>query len=93
MPEAVSFTVTTYRKLAKDEPGMTQIGSRRLVLGDAITWILREMPEDAFRIAYLDADGKELPDEAEFSDYCRLDIDWTKVPESIRDPKLPARRR
>jgi hypothetical protein len=93
MPEAVSFTVTTYRKLAKGETGLTRLGSSRLVLADAISWVLQEMPDDAFRIAYLDADGNELPDEIDVSDYCRLDIDWTKVPESVRDPKLPARRR
>lgn len=93
MPAAVSFIVKTYSKLARGETGVTQVASRRLCAGDAITWILDSFPEEAVQIVYLAADGSEPPEELFVSERVRLDIDWTKVPESIRNPQLPARRR
>jgi hypothetical protein len=93
MPKAVTFTVTTHRRLTKGETGLTTMTNPRLCLGDAITRILLELPDDAYRVVYLDADGNELPDDVQVSDYCRLDIDWTKVPDYIRDPPMRASRR
>ena len=86
MPEAVSFRVTSYWKLAKDEPGMTQAGSLRLTLAQALNWILAELPDDAWTVSH--EDTSEAPWEK-----VTLTIDWSKIPDSIRDPKLPARRR
>lgn len=92
MADAVTFVVTTYWKLAKGETGATQMKSRRLDVGQALNWLLNEMPDDAIRIVMLDSQGNELPEETLTSEYVRLDIDWTKVPESIRSPQIPARR-
>ena len=81
MPEAVTFTVNTYVKLAKDETGLTNMASRRIGASQALDWILSEFPEDAVNY-------EALPGGAE-----RITIDWAKVPDSIRAPKVPARRR
>lgn len=93
MPEAVTFIITTYRKLARNETGLTQMKSRRLDLGQALEWLINELPEDATRVVMIDAQGNELPEETLTSEYVRLDINWLKVPESIRNPQIPARRR
>ena len=96
MPEAVSFVVTTYCKLAKDETGITQVGTRRVPMATALDWILRELPEEAFKIFYLDAEGNAMEwtdGMSPISDHVRLEIDWLKVPDSIRNPVLPAPRR
>ena len=97
MPDAVSFVVTTYYKLAKDETGVTRQGTVRIPLGTALEWVLRELPDDAFKVFYLDSDGNPMAEwtgpESPVSDHVRMEIDWTKVPDSIRDPVLPARRR
>jgi hypothetical protein len=85
MPDAVSFRVTTYRKLAKDETGMTQMGSVRVDAAAALMWILDELPDDAWDVTHEDPDKQWHA--------VTLRIDWAKVPDSIRDPKLPARRR
>jgi hypothetical protein len=82
MPDAVTFKVTTYRKLAKGETGPTQVGSVRLPASAALDWILRSLPEDAVTFSW--PDGNQS---------VRIDIDWLKVPESVRWPKIPASRR
>ena len=86
MPEAVSFVVTTYRKLAKDETGATQMGSRRIDLGTALEWICDELPDEAWDVTH-------APSAEDGQDIVTLTIDWSKVPDCIRSPKLPARRR
>jgi hypothetical protein len=80
VPEATSFRITTYHKLAKDEAGITQLSSERVPASVAISWVLDELPEDAVTISN---DGA----------YEVISIDWSLVPRSIRSPKLPARRR
>lgn len=86
MPEAVSFKVTTYYKLAKGETGLTNIASRRVDVGTALNWIFDELPGEAW-------DVKHAPSAEDDWDVVTLTIDWSKVPDSIRAPKLPARRR
>lgn len=82
MPESVSFKVATYRKLAKDEHGFTQMSSVRIAASQVIDWVLAELPEDAVTISH-----------DETGEISTTVIDWGKVPEAIRHPKLPARRR
>lgn len=82
MPDAVTFRVTTFCKLAKEETGITRADSERLAASAALDWILREFPEDA--VTFSHPNGNQS---------VRIDIDWLKVPESVRWPKIPARRR
>ena len=86
MPESVTFQVTTYTKLAKDETGMTQMGTVRVDAAAALHWILCELPDEAWNVTRQSVLGSEW-------DKVLLTIDWSKVPDSIRAPKLPARRR
>jgi hypothetical protein len=89
----VTFAVTTYWKRPRNAPGFRTMASRRLDIGQALQWILNELPEDAFEVTYLDENGR--PHEGEYSDRVRLDIDWTKVPVEIREGPtfLPASQR
>ena len=83
MPEAVTFRVFTYFRLAKGETGLTQMSTQRVPASLALDWVLNELPEDAVTISY-------SGDEDEVSTTV---IDWSKVPDSIRNPEPPARRR
>jgi hypothetical protein len=80
VPEAVTFRITSYWKLAKGETGLTQAASLRIGARTALDWILAEFPEDAVKIGY--ADGKTT-----------IVIDWASVPEGVRNPKIPVRPR
>lgn len=91
MPDATTFVVTAYRKLARGEAGLTQIGTRRVTAAQALDFVLAQFP-DGVTIESLDAAGNPLPPGGE-SDVVRLTIDWLKVPAGIREPQLPARRR
>jgi hypothetical protein len=42
--------ITTYFKLAKDEVGLTQIGSKRLGTIDALDWIIAHAPKGVITI-------------------------------------------
>jgi hypothetical protein len=86
MPEAVTFKITTYSKLAKGETGITQLGSLRVDAGTALMWILDELPDDAW-------DVQHEPSAEPGWDVVTLRLDWSRVPDSIRAPQLPARRR
>ena len=79
MPESVSFRVTTYKKLAKGESGLTRMNSNRIAASELIGWALGELPEDAFTVAQ---------DE---NDVSTIVIDWAKVPDFIRNPEMPGR--
>lgn len=70
----ISFRVTTYYKLERGETGITQLASNRLSLGDAVDWILAELPEDAVKITPETSEG----------DSVTIAIDWAKVPDEIR---------
>lgn len=83
MPESVSFTVGIYRKLAKDEVGLTSLTTRRIPLGTALEVICDELPDEAWTVTRPDDEG----------DVVNIRIDWSKVPDGIVNPKLPARRR
>jgi hypothetical protein len=87
MANPTTFRVTTYWKRKRSEPGLTQLASKRLDLGQALTWIIDELPDEAYQVTYLNDKGKPLP-EGLFSDKVRLDIDWGKVPFEIRNGGL-----
>lgn len=73
MNARVTFQVTTYFKRPKGEAGLTRAGSVRLSAGDALGWILAELPEEAVTV-----------DHDLNTDVATLVIDWGKVPEEIR---------
>lgn len=74
MSTRVSFQVTTYFKRPEGEAGITRLGSKRLNLGEAVDWILGELPEEAVVITPETEDG----------DTVTIRIDWAKVPGEIR---------
>ncbi len=93
MPEAISFVVNAYYKLAKGETGLTNAGTRRIAAPAAIDFILNHLADDEATCEYLDEDTGDALPEGGTSDITRITIDWRKVPDSIKHPKLPARRR
>lgn len=70
----VSFTVTTYWKRPRSEPGLTRVASKRLDLAQALAWIVRELPDEAVDAAY---------DEA--TDTGSYVIRWGQVPDEVKD--------
>ncbi len=80
MPDAVSFRVTTYRKLAKGETGLTQMASARLAASEVIDWVLSELPDDAVTVSH-DETGETVT----------TVIDWSEVPDFVRRPRIPGR--
>ena len=76
MSAKVSFRITTYFKRPRGEPGLTQMASKRLSLGQTLDWVLGELPDDAVTIT---------PDIEGDHDAVTLRIDWAKVPMEIRD--------
>ena len=86
MPESVSFIVSTYYKLAKGETGLTNMATRRVDAGTALTWILNEIPDEALTVT-------REPSGENGWDIVSLRLDCSKVPDSVRLPKLPAARR
>ena len=82
MPDAVSFRITTYTKLARGETGLTQMNSARICASEAIDWVLNELPEEAVTVSH-----------DETGEVATTVIDWSKVPEFIRYPNMPGRMR
>jgi hypothetical protein len=80
MPESVSFRVTTYKKLARGETGLTQMASNRLAASEVIGLALAELPEDAFTVSH-----------DETGEIATMVVNWSKVPDCIRNPKIPGR--
>lgn len=80
MPEAVTFRISAYHKLAKGEAGITQYSTERIRLSEALDCLFSEMPEEAVTIT------ANLPKVV-------IEIDWSKVPEEVRNPKIAVRRR
>lgn len=74
MSAKVTFQITTYYKRPRNEPGVTRAGSVRLALGEALDWVIGELPEDAIKIT----------PETDEGDSVTIVIDWTKVPDEIR---------
>lgn len=70
LPVPVTFRITTYWKRKRGEVGLTQMQSHRLALGEALDWILRELPDEAIEIT----EGEQVT----------LRIDWSKVPHPVR---------
>lgn len=69
----VSFRVTTYWKRPRGYPGITHMASRRILLSEALGWILSELPDTAVTISH---DTK--------TDLTSILIDWSRVPGEIR---------
>jgi hypothetical protein len=84
MPEATTYRVQAYYKLARDEHGMTQVSSLRLDAASAIGFILADLPDDAWSVEHKDSGEPGW-------DIVTAVIDWSKVPEHLRAPKLPTR--
>ena len=80
MPDAVTFRVTTYYKLAKGETGITQWDSQRLSVSQALDVIINEFPDEAVEV-------KAQPGQV------TITIDWSKTPAALTNPKIPVRRR
>src|SRR5260370_41527786 len=80
MPDAVSFRVTTYRKLAKGETGLTQMASARLAASEGIDWGLSELPDDAVTVSH-DETGETVTPA----------IDWSEGPDFARRPRIRGR--
>lgn len=74
MTTPVTFRVTTYYKRKRNEAGLTQLASTRITMGQALDWLLRELPDDSVRISH-DATGEEVT----------VTINWSRVPEVIRN--------
>lgn len=70
----VEFKVTTYWKRRRNQTGLTSMASRRMTLGEALNWVLDELPEGACAITH---DGSKAT----------LVIDWDQVPDEIREGK------
>ena len=84
MPDAVSFRITTYTKLAKGETGLTQMASNRICASEVIDWVLEVLDEQApgaVAVSFDDENGH----------VATTVIDWSKVPEHVRWPKMPGR--
>ena len=73
MTVPVTFRITTYYKRKRNEAGLTQLASTRINMGQALDWLIAELPADAMRIGY-----SENREEVTFT------INWSKVPAQIR---------
>lgn len=74
MTTPVTFRITTYYKRRRNEAGLTQLASTRITMGEALNWLLGELPDNAVRITH---DGDEVT----------LVLNWSRVPEEIRTGK------
>lgn len=87
MPESVTYRVQTYYKLAKGETGITNVSSRRLDAAAALSWILADLDSEeceAYAVTHEDSGEPGL-------NVVTVKIDWSKVPDSVRNPKFPTR--
>jgi hypothetical protein len=80
MTAPVTFRITTYWKRKRSEPGLTQMGSQRLNIGQALSWICDELPDEAWAVERLDSPQGPL-------DRVQITIDWSKVPDEIQSGK------
>ena len=69
----VSFRVSTYWKLPRGTAGVTQVDSKRVSLPQALLLLFQQLSEQEMT----------LTDEGQVT---TIVIDWSKVPEEIRDP-------
>lgn len=82
MPKAQWYRITTRRSLEKGETGFTTMNTRSLKASHAMGWILGDLPDGSYTMSY-----------DEKTEVSVITIDWTKVPDYIRDPDIPARSR
>lgn len=71
-PVVKTFRITTYFKHPKGSRGLTQLGSNRLTIAQALEWVLQELPDEAWDVVERAT--------AENGDTVTLTIDWSKVP-------------
>lgn len=45
-----TFRVTTHYDRRRGEPGLRSLASQRLTVGQALDWVLREIPDDAWTV-------------------------------------------
>jgi hypothetical protein len=69
----VSFRVTTYWKRRRNEAGLTQVTSQRLVVSEALDWVLGVLPDEAVTVESDDTGGNVV-----------IRICWDLVPDEIR---------
>jgi hypothetical protein len=74
--DIVTFAVTTHRKLAPGQHGITSMTSKRICASELIDWALNVLPEDAVSV------DPNLGS----NEVTTLRIDWSKVPDGIRYP-------
>ena len=69
----LSFRLSTYGKLPKGMPGLTRVDSRRLALSEVLGLLLDQL-----------TDGEAVMEDKDA--VTTIVIDWSKVPEEIRNP-------
>lgn len=69
----VSFRISTYWKRKRNEAGLTRMDSQRLLLSQALEWVLCELPEEALTIDHDLTTGVDT-----------IRIAWALVPDEIR---------
>jgi hypothetical protein len=69
----VSFRLSTYWKLGRDQAGVTHVDSRRIALSEVLDLALQQLSED------------ECTSETA-GEVTTIVIDWAKVPQEIRNP-------
>jgi hypothetical protein len=67
------FRITTYWKRRRNEPGLTQMSSRRIMVSEALDWVLAELPPEAVTVESDDTGGNVT-----------IRICWDLVPPEIR---------
>ncbi len=70
----VSFRITTYWKRKRNEPGLTQMASRRLDLAQALKWVTDELPDESVDVSY--------DPETDTGSYV---IRWKQVPDEVKN--------
>lgn len=69
----LSFRLDTYWKRPRGEAGPTSMSSRRLALPEVLELLLQQLTDDEYSMT-------------RSGTVTTLVIDWSKVPEEIRDP-------
>lgn len=62
-----TFRITTHYARKRGEPGLRSLASQRLTVGQALDWVLRELPDDSWSVEH-------ASDTA-----VAVHIDWSKV--------------
>jgi hypothetical protein len=77
-PAPVSFRISTYWRRRRSEPGLTRMDSQRLLLSQALDWVLGELPDEAAAVVHDTS-----------ADVTVIRIDWNLVPDQIRYGTTP----